>query len=135
MVRLQSETIDTAELIRRVQTDADGAVALFVGAVRDHNEGRSVTRLEYQAYSEMALPEMEKIESETLERFPVTRVAIVHRTGTLAVGEASVAVAVSSPHRGDAFDACRHAIDTLKKTVPIWKKEFFEGGETWIEGS
>ena len=129
MVRLTREPIDLAAL--QGATSGDGALCLFVGLVRDHNRGRTVVRLEYEAYEEMALPLMEEIASEVRRRWPVTDVRIVHRLGSLAVGEPSGAVAVSSPHRDEAFSACRHAIDTLKATVPIWKKEFYSDGEEW----
>jgi molybdopterin synthase catalytic subunit len=134
VVRLQAEPIDLVALGAEVHSDADGALASFAGIVRDHNRGRRVLRLEYTAYEPMALAEMRRIEDLAFARFAVTRVAIVHRTGVLGVGEVSVAVLVAAPHRGPAFDACRFVIDTLKHTVPIWKKEFFEGGEAWIEG-
>ena len=107
MVRLQTEPIDTGALLAAARGDEDGAVALFVGPVRDHNQGRRVLRLEYSAYPEMAGKEMQAIVDQAIERFSVTRVALVHRTGTLEIGEASVAVAVGSPHRAQAFDACR----------------------------
>jgi molybdopterin synthase catalytic subunit len=134
MTRLQPEPIRVEELLAEVRGDGDGALAVFVGTVRDHNSGRRVLALEYEAYSGMAAAEMAKIETETIARFAVSRVAIVHRTGRLEVGEASVAVAIAAPHRAPAMDACRFAIDTLKKSVPIWKKEYFEGGAVWIEG-
>lgn len=134
MVRVQQEPIDTAALLAEVQTDADGAVALFLGTVRDHNQGREVTRLEYTAYEEMARRELDRVRSLALENYEVTHVAVSHRLGVLEIGEASVAVAVAAPHRGAVFDACRFVIDTLKKTVPIWKKETFDGGEVWVEG-
>jgi molybdopterin synthase catalytic subunit len=135
MVRLQTEPIDVEALIREVRGDEDGAVAVFLGTVRNHNRGRRVLHLDYHAYPEMALSEMREIERRILERFPVSRIAVAHRTGHLEIGETSVAVAASSPHRADAFRACREAIDTLKRTVPIWKKEVFEGGEAWVGGS
>jgi molybdopterin synthase catalytic subunit len=113
---------------------ADGALCLFVGVVRRENAGRAVRFLEYEAYEEMALPELERLEAEARSRWPVTEVRIVHRLGRLEIGEASVAVAVASPHRAEAFAACRFVIDTLKATVPIWKKEHFEGGAVWVEG-
>lgn len=134
MVRLQTDPIRSEDLLATVRGDGDGAVALFVGTVRDHNSGRRVLHLEYEAYPAMAEVEMEKIEREAVRRFGVSRVAIVHRTGRLSIGEASVAIAVASPHRAEALEACRFAIDTLKATVPIWKKEFYEGGEVWIDG-
>jgi molybdopterin synthase catalytic subunit len=129
VVRLTRERIDLASL--QAATSRDGALCLFVGLVRDHNRGRTVVRLEYEAYEEMALPLMEEIAAETRRRWPVTDVRIVHRLGSLDVGEPSVAVAVASPHRDEAFAACRYAIDTLKATVPIWKKEFYSDGEEW----
>ena len=130
---LQTDPISSDELAATVRGDGDGALALFLGTVRDHNQGRRVLYLEYHAYPEMAEREMRKIEREARERFAVSRVAIAHRTGRLDVGEASVVIAVSAPHRAEALDACRFVIDTLKRTVPIWKKEYFEGGEVWVE--
>jgi molybdopterin synthase catalytic subunit len=112
----------------------DGALALFVGVVRNHNAGRPVLHLEYEGYEEMALSEMETIAAEARSRFSVSDVQIVHRLGRMEIGEASVAVAVSSPHRAQAFEACRFAIDTLKRRVPIWKKEFYADGQVWLEG-
>jgi len=112
----------------------DGALCLFVGVVRDHHQGRAVARLEYEAYEEMALPLLQRIEDEARRRWPVTALRIVHRLGPLAVGEASVAVAASAVHRGEAFAACQWAIDTLKATVPIWKKEYGPDGASWMEG-
>jgi molybdopterin synthase catalytic subunit len=112
----------------------DGAVCVFAGVVRNHNDGRSVVHLEYEAYEEMALPLMASIEEDVRRLWPVTDVRLIHRLGRLEVGEASVAVAVTSPHRAEAFAACRHAIDTLKATVPIWKKEFYADGSAWVDG-
>jgi len=131
---MQREAIDGQTLIRSVQTDGDGALALFLGTVRDHNEGRQVTGIEYSAYEEMALKELRRVHDQALERFEITAAAVVHRLGALDIGAASVAVAIAAPHRAAAFDACRFVIDTLKRTVPIWKKETFEGGQVWIEG-
>jgi molybdopterin synthase catalytic subunit len=111
-----------------------GALCLFVGVVRDHHQGRAVASLEYEAYEEMALPLLERIEQEAARRWPEAALRIVHRLGPLAVGEASVAVAASSPHRAQAFAACHWAIDTLKATVPIWKKEYGPDGASWMEG-
>ena len=131
LVRLVREPIDLGSLSQT--TPADGALCLFVGVVRNENRGRAVVRLEYQAYEEMALPLMQQIARETRQRFPVTEVRLVHRLGSLEIGEASVAVAVASPHRAEAFAACRFAIDTLKRTVPIWKKEVATDGEYWVD--
>ncbi len=133
LVRLVREPIDLGSLTAAAARD--GAVCLFLGVVREENAGRRVLRLEYEAYQEMALPLMERIAAETRERFPVTAVRLVHRLGRLEVGETSVAVAVSSPHRDEAFKACRFAIDTLKSTVPIWKKEHYLDGSAWLEGA
>jgi molybdopterin synthase catalytic subunit len=135
MHRLQAEPIRVEELIGLVGGDGDGAVAVFLGTVRDHNRGRRVHALDYHAYDEMARSEMARVEEQALERFPVSRVAIVHRTGRLRIGEISVAVAVAAAHRAEAFEACRFVIDTVKRSVPIWKKEYFEGGDVWIEGA
>jgi molybdopterin synthase catalytic subunit len=132
MVRLTHEPIDVGALTPA--TGEDGAVCLFLGVVRNENGGRPVRHLEYEAYEEMALPLMEQIGAEARHRWPVTEVHIVHRLGRLEIGEPSVAVAVTAPHRAAAFEACRFAIDTLKATVPIWKKEFYADGSVWLEG-
>jgi molybdopterin synthase catalytic subunit len=131
LARLVREPIDVASLLGR--TAGDGAVALFLGVVRNVNRGREVLRLEYEAYEEMALPLMEEIAAEAVRRFPVTDVRLVHRLGVMEIGEASVAVAVASPHRAEAFAACRFAIDTLKARVPIWKKELYADGSEWLD--
>jgi molybdopterin synthase catalytic subunit len=133
MVGLTRERIDLAALLPAAP--ADGAVCLFVGVVRHENGGRRVRHLEYEAYEDMALPLMEQIAREAAQRWPVSHVHLVHRLGRLEIGEPSVAVAVASPHRPEAFAACRYVIDTLKATVPIWKKEFYEDGAVWLEGS
>lgn len=133
LVRLVREPIDVAALAGA--SPADGAVCLFVGVVRNENQGRAVLRLEYEAYEEMALPLLEEIAAETGRLYPVTDVRLVHRLGRLEIGETSVAVAVSSPHRAEAFAACRFAIDTLKARVPIWKKELYADGSAWLDGS
>jgi len=131
-VRLTRAPIDATALSS--PGGADGGVCVFLGVVRNESGGRPVRHLEYEAYEEMALPMMEEIAREARGRWPVTEVRIVHRLGRLEIGEASVAVAVTAPHRGAAFEACRYAIDTLKATVPIWKKEFYADGAVWLEG-
>lgn len=131
MIRLVREPIDVAAL--QDVGAADGALCLFLGVVRGENEGRRVVRLEYEAYEEMALPLIEEIAGRARAQFGVSEVRIVHRLGVLQVGEVSVAVAAASPHRAEAFAACRFAIDTLKAEVPIWKKEFFADGAVWRE--
>ena len=133
-VALVEEEIRVVDLLAQVASPKDGALALFLGAVRDENEGRRVLFLEYDAYPAMAKAEMARIEAEARSRFPVSSVAVSHRTGRLEIGEISVGVAVAAPHRADAMDACRFVIDEVKRRVPIWKKEHFEGGAVWIEG-
>jgi molybdopterin synthase catalytic subunit len=134
MIRIQNDPIDVAALTAAVRGDGDGAVSLFLGTVRNANAGRRVLFLEYEAYAPMAEREMQRIAEETRARYGVSRVGIVHRVGRLDIGEASVAIAVAAPHRAEAIDACRFVIDTLKRSVPIWKREHFDGGEVWIEG-
>jgi molybdopterin synthase catalytic subunit len=115
-----------------VRTDADGAVIVFRGVARRFSRGRDVVHLEYEAYPEMAEKIMAQIGDEMKIRWPITEVAIVHRTGALEIGQASVAIAVSAPHRGEAFAAAQYAIDRLKQIVPIWKKEVWSDGSQWI---
>ncbi len=134
MVSLQERAISVDEVLAAARGPGEGAVALFLGTARDRSEGRAVLGLEYSAYAPMAESEMRRIEDETRSRFGVSRVAIVHRVGAIGIGEVSVAVAVASVHRREALEACRFAIDTLKRTVPIWKKELFEDGAAWVEG-
>jgi molybdopterin synthase catalytic subunit len=112
----------------------DGARCLFTGVVRNENQGKKVRRLEYEAYEEMAVPLMEHILETARERWHVTDLVVVHRLGPLAIGETSVAVVATAPHRKEAFEACRYVIDTVKAEVPIWKKEFYEDGSAWIGG-
>jgi len=110
-----------------------GGLVTFIGAVRDHARGAQIRHLEYEAYPGMAEREMEKICEGAAERWPGVRVAIAHRVGHLEIGDLAVVIAAAAAHRGEAFEACRYAIDTLKETVPIWKKEFAESGEYWVE--
>ncbi len=134
MYSLVRETIDAVTLRHAVAGDEDGAVVLFEGIVRDRSRGKAVLRLEYQAYESMARKKLEEVGTLTRSKFDIREIAIIHRLGVLEVGDCSVAIAVASEHRAPAFDACRFAIDTLKKIVPIWKKEYYSDGETWIEG-
>lgn len=120
---------------RGAATGADGAVTSFLGLVRNHNVGRKVLHLEYEAYEPLALRAFERIASEAATRWPEVRLAIHHRIGRIDIGGASVAIAAASPHRGHAFAACRYAIERIKQIAPIWKREFFEGGDVWIEGA
>src|SRR5258705_2422714 len=124
--------IDTGLLLAAVGDPAAGGTTLFVGTTRDENEGRIVERLEYEAYEAMAVEEMRRIGDEIARRWQVVAVSMVHRVGVVPVGQASVAVAVSAAHREESFAACRFGIDTLKATVPIWKKEYYQGGEHWV---
>jgi len=109
-----------------------GGIDVFIGTVRDATKGKNVMRLEFEAYREMALKEMDKIAQQALSKWPVQKILIHHRTGVLQIGEIPVIIAVSAAHRDAAFEACRYIIDTLKQTVPIWKKEIFEDGEEWV---
>lgn len=133
-VRLQREAIDPTALTAQIKDGADGAVVIFDGIVRDNTRGRRTLHLEYEAYEAMALDQMRALTADAKQRFAVREISLVHRLGRLQVGETSVWIAVASAHRAQAFEACRWIIDTLKKTVPIWKKEFFEDGAVWADG-
>ncbi len=132
--RIIREPIRPDEIVESLKAPEDGALVAFDGFVRNNFKGRQTLYLEYEAYEQMAYSKMREIGAAIHEKFPIRRLAIVHRLGRLEIGETSVFIAVSSPHRAAAFDACRFAIDTLKRTVPIWKKEFFVGGDVWAEG-
>ncbi|MEX0651513.1 MAG: molybdenum cofactor biosynthesis protein MoaE [Actinomycetota bacterium] len=136
LTRVQEAPLSLDELARAVADPAAGAVCTFTGTVRDHSEAGSVTGLTYEAWHELAEQRLAELANEILERWPARRVAIVHRVGELAVGEASVIVAVSAAHRAEAFEACRHGIERLKQDVPIWKKEGLVSGDAhWVMGS
>jgi len=128
------EEIDTASVVQGLKHPEDGAVAVFEGIVRNQTRGRRTLFLNYEAYEEMALKQMEELAGRAQAEFKIRDVAIVHRLGRLEIGETSVLIAVASAHRAAAFDACRWLIDTLKRTVPIWKKEHFEDGAVWADG-
>jgi molybdopterin synthase catalytic subunit len=130
---MSEQPLDVADALARVCGPGMGGIVTFLGAVRDHARGRAIRHLEYEAYPEMAVREMEKICDEAAQRWPEARVAIAHRSGHLEIGELAVVVAAAAPHRAEAFLACRFAIDTLKQRVPIWKKEFAVGGEHWVD--
>jgi molybdopterin synthase catalytic subunit len=132
MFKVVDGPIDELALEDEVRTDADGAVLTFRGVARKYSRGREVVHLEYEAYGEMAEAKMAQIGDEMRARWPISKVAIVHRTGILKIGEASVVIAVSSPHRAEAFAACQYAIDRLKEIVPVWKKEIWDDGSQWI---
>jgi molybdopterin synthase catalytic subunit len=135
-VAVTSDRLDLDTLIRSVSVSGGlGAIATFVGIVRDNNQGRRVLHLEYEAYEPLAVKALEQIRDEASREWEGVRLAIHHRIGRLAIGEASVIIAAASAHRAHAFAACRFAIERVKQIVPVWKHEFFEGGEVWIEGA
>lgn len=142
LFRVTSEPLALEPLARAVvaaqaaaRADGAGAVATFLGVVRNVNLGRRVIRLEYEAHEALALRAFERIAGEVRERWPAVSLALHHRIGALQIGEASVAIAAASPHRVDAFAACRYAIERVKQIAPIWKHEYFDGGDVWIEGA
>lgn len=134
MIRIVESAIDREKLVQSVSSSGSGAIVTFDGTVRDNAREKPVTHLYYEAFPEMALKELEKIRAEAMRCWPLNDMAIVHRVGRMEIGESSVVIAVSSAHRQAAFEACRWAIDTLKTTVPIWKKEHYQDGEVWVEG-
>jgi MoaE-MoaD fusion protein len=134
VIVLTRERIDAGRLVTAAKRGEDGAVVVFDGIVRDNTRGRRTLYLDYEAYDEMALKQMAELASQAREKFAVRHVTLVHRLGRLAIGETSVLIVVASAHRGVAFEACRWIIDTLKKTVPIWKKETFVDGAVWADG-
>jgi len=131
---LVRERIDTEEVVAQLKAPEDGAVVVFDGFVRNNFKGQRTLYLEYESYETMAYAKIREIGAEIHQKFPIHRVGIVHRLGRLEIGETSVVVVITSAHRAAAFDACRYAIDTLKRVVPIWKKEYFAGGAVWAEG-
>lgn len=133
-IRIVRDRIDTNAIIAWVKQPADGAVVVFDGVVRDNTCGRRTLYLEYEAYEAMALQQMKSMAAEARQRFGVRAAAVVHRLGRLEIGETSVLIVVAAAHRGPAFEACRWIIDTLKKTLPIWKKEYFDDGAVWANG-
>jgi len=134
VIQLTREPLDRNALVTAVSHPSVGGIVVFEGVVRDNARGKQVRYLEYDVYEEMAIEQIRTIIAEAQQRWGVERIAVAHRFGRLEIGEASVIIVVASPHRGEAFDACRYIIDTLKRTVPIWKKEVATDGETWVEG-
>jgi molybdopterin synthase catalytic subunit len=135
-IAVTSNRLELENLVGLVSgTGGFGAIATFVGIVRDHNQDRRVTHLEYEAYEPLAVKALEQIRSEAATEWPGVRLAVHHRVGRLAIGDPSIIIAAASAHRADAFAACRYVIERVKQIVPIWKHEFFEGGEVWIEGA
>lgn len=134
IIQLTREPLDRAALINAVSHPSVGGIVVFEGVVRNNARGKQVRYLEYEVYEQMACEQIRSIINEAHERYGVERVAVAHRFGRLEIGEASVIIVVATPHRSEAFDACRYIIDTLKTTVPIWKKEVATNGEAWVEG-
>ena len=132
MIEIVESKIDVQAVIDSVQDPSAGAIDIFIGTTRNETRGEQVIGLEYEVYTPMALTLMQRIADEVRMKWDVKKISIVHRVGRVEVGEASVVIAVSAPHRSATFEACRYAIDTLKKSVPIWKKEFFHGGNVWV---
>jgi molybdopterin synthase catalytic subunit len=137
LVALTSEPLDLQALIAAVggQEHGDGAIATFIGLVRDHNQGRRVSYLEYEAYEPLAVKALQRIIDEARESWPGARLGVHHRVGRIELSEASIIIAAASAHRAEAFAACRYTIERVKQIVPIWKHEHFEGGEVWLEGA
>ncbi len=133
MIQIDDKEIDIPALLASVVAPESGGIDVFIGTTRNHSKGKKVIRLEYETYLPMAVKLMGEIENEIRKRWDVHKISIIHRTGVVPVMDASVAIAVSAAHRKEAFEACRYAIDELKKRVPIWKKEIFEDGEVWVE--
>lgn len=131
MIVITDQKLDTEAIIQSVQDSGAGAIDVFIGTVRDNTASKDVTRLEYESYDAMAIKEIQKIVDQANERWPIQKIAVHHRRGTLQIGDAAVIIAVSTPHRKESFEACQYVIDTLKQTVPIWKKEVFTDGEVW----
>ena len=134
-VAVVTSPLDADALVALVGAQGDGAVVTFAGLVRDHNQGRRVHFLEYEAYEPLAVRALQQIVDEAKQLWPSARVAAHHRIGRLEIGEASIVIAAASAHRGDAFAACRYTIERVKQIVPIWKREHFEGGDVWLEGA
>ncbi len=132
---IRGAPIDPSEILAEVKDDLAGGTVLFVGTIRSRSGGRRVDQLEYQVYAKMAEKRMREIESEVKKRWPVKRISMVHRTGVLGVGEVSVVVAVSSEHRAEAFEACRYAIDRIKSSLPLWKREGSGKKRAWVKGT
>ena len=134
LISITDKSIDVNKLLNYVSDNSSGASVLFTGTVRDHNEQNKVSKLHYETYQEMAEKILQEIENEVFAKWKINKFIAIHRTGTLKIGEISVAVAVSSEHRKEAFEACKFGIDSIKEKAPIWKKEFDESGAEWLEG-
>ncbi len=135
MISITSDPIDFSSAFKYLQTAEAGAIDFFFGVVRNNTDAKAVEHLEYEAYDSMAIREIQKIADEAVRRWAVLQYVIIHRKGELRIGEVAVLIGVATPHRADAFDACRYIIDTIKQTVPIWKKEFFSDGDVWVNAT
>lgn len=132
LVHISDKKLDEQAIMALVRSDRAGAIDVFIGTVRNSTKGKNVVRLEFESYDVMAIKEIQKIIDQAKMKWPVEKMAIYHRKGVLSIGETAVVIAVSTPHRKASFEACQFAIDTLKETVPIWKKEVFQDGEVWV---
>jgi molybdopterin synthase catalytic subunit len=133
MIKISAEPIDIQACIDAAQSERAGAIDVFVGTVRNHNNSKSVVRLEFEAYDAMAVKKMEELAQQAKSRWEIEKIVMVHRKGVLDIGDVAVVIAVSTPHRAASFEACQWLIDTLKQVVPIWKKEIYQNGEEWLE--
>ena len=132
LIHISDLPLDPQLVTNLVRSDSCGAIDVFIGTVRNQTKGKAVIRLDFESYDKMAISEMKKIAQRAKDQWPIDKIAIHHRKGSLQIGEIAVIIAVSTPHRKASFEACQFAIDTLKETVPIWKKEIFEDGEVWV---
>ncbi len=132
MIAITDQPINTQEIIASVQADGAGAINLFIGTVRNQTQAKPVVKLDFEAFDSMAVKKMQEIANQASVKWPIQKVAIVHRKGSLQIGDAAVVIAVSTPHRKASFEACEYIINTLKEVVPIWKKEIFEDGAVWV---
>jgi molybdopterin synthase catalytic subunit len=133
MIQISAEPIDIQACIDAAQSERAGAIDVFVGTVRNHNNSKEVVRLEFEAYDTMAVKKMEELAQQAKSRWEIEKIVMVHRKGVLDIGDVAVVIAVSTPHRAASFEACQWLIDTLKQVVPIWKKEIYKNGEEWLE--
>lgn len=133
MIKISDKPIDIQACIDAVQSERAGAIDVFIGTVRNHNNAKEVVRLEFETYDVMAVKKMEELASQAYDRWDIEKIVMIHRKGVLQIGDVAVVIAVSTPHRVASFEACQWLIDTLKTVVPIWKKEIYESGEEWLE--
>lgn len=133
MIKISDQPIDIQVCIDAAQSERSGAINVFIGTVRNHNNAKEVVRLEFETYDVMAVKKMEELANQARERWDIEKIVMIHRKGVLKIGDVAVVIAVSTPHRVASFEACQWLIDTLKTVVPIWKKEIYESGEEWLE--